>query len=57
VTPPADPHEWAELMRRLTAHWGERYGLEELRRWYFEVWNEPNLRSFWAGTQQDYFEL
>jgi xylan 1,4-beta-xylosidase len=44
-------------MRRLAAHWAERYGLEEVRRWYFEVWNEPNLRSFWAGTQQDYFEL
>jgi xylan 1,4-beta-xylosidase len=34
-----------------------RYGLGEVRRWYFEVWNEPNLRSFWAGTQEQYFEL
>ncbi len=57
VTPPADPHEWSELMRRLATHWVERYGAEEVRRWYFEVWNEPNLRSFWAGSQQDYFEL
>ena len=25
--------------------------------WYFEVWNEPNLDGFFAGTQQDYFDL
>jgi xylan 1,4-beta-xylosidase len=28
-----------------------------VRRWYFEVWNEPNLPAFWAGTQEEYFEL
>ena len=25
----------------------ERYGLDEVRRWYFEVWNEPNLHAEW----------
>jgi xylan 1,4-beta-xylosidase len=25
--------------------------------WYFEVWNEPNLDGFWAGSQEDYFRL
>jgi xylan 1,4-beta-xylosidase len=57
VTPPADYREWAELIRRLTQHWIDRYGPEEVRRWYFEVWNEPNLSAFWAGTQEDYFKL
>jgi len=28
----------------------------EVRSWYFEVWNEPNL-GFWTGTQADYFKL
>jgi xylan 1,4-beta-xylosidase len=57
VTPPADYRAWGGLIGRLTRHWAERYGLEEVRRWPFEVWNEPNLRSFWSGTQADYFEL
>jgi len=57
VTPPADYREWAELIRRLTHHWIDCYGAEEVRRWYFEVWNEPNLLAFWAGTQEDYFKL
>ena len=57
VTPPADYRAWAELVRRLVTHCVGRYGLAEVRRWYFEVWNEPNLSAFWAGTQAEYFEL
>ena len=25
--------------------------------WFFEVWNEPNLKAFWSGSQRDYFKL
>jgi xylan 1,4-beta-xylosidase len=57
VSPPADYKRWAELMRRLVRHWTECYGRAEVRQWYFEVWNEPNLRAFWAGTREQYFEL
>ncbi len=57
VTPPADYDAWATLIRKLVSHWVERYGLDEVRQWFFEVWNEPNLPAFWSGTQQDYFTL
>jgi xylan 1,4-beta-xylosidase len=57
VTPPRDYKQWANLIRSLVGHWVERYGLKEVRRWNFEVWNEPNLKAFWAGTQKDYFKL
>ncbi len=57
VTPPADLAAWAGLVHRLATHWVDRYGSAEVRRWYFEVWNEPNLPAFWAGTQEDYFAL
>jgi len=30
----------------------ERYGLAEIRDWFFEVWNEPNLRNCWAGKRE-----
>ena len=39
------------------AHWVQRYGHEEVRQWYFEVWNEPNLDAFFTGSQRDYFAL
>jgi xylan 1,4-beta-xylosidase len=57
VTPPADYGAWAELISRLAGHWVERYGRDEVRQWFFEVWNEPNLKAFWAGTRGQYFEL
>lgn len=57
VTPPADYDPWGTLIRKLVGHWVERYGIAEVRQWFFEVWNEPNLRAFWTGTQEDYFTL
>jgi len=58
VTPPKDYDKWAALIRALTQHFTERYGAEEVKTWYFEVWNEPNLTpGFWSGTQQEYFKL
>ncbi|HVT11440.1 MAG TPA: glycosyl hydrolase [Fimbriimonadaceae bacterium] len=57
VTPPEDYGAWATLIRKLVGHWVERYGIEEVATWFFEVWNEPNLKAFWTGTQADYFHL
>lgn len=57
VTPPKDYNKWEDLIRNLTAHFTERYGADEVKTWYFEVWNEPNLDGFWAGTQDEYFKL
>jgi xylan 1,4-beta-xylosidase len=57
VTPPKDYAQWALLIRDLVAHWVERYGMNEVRQWFFEVWNEPNLDAFGSGKQDDYFKL
>jgi xylan 1,4-beta-xylosidase len=57
VTPPRDYKQWATLIQKLVSHWVERFGAAEVRKWFFEVWNEPNLSSFWTGTQHDYFKL
>jgi xylan 1,4-beta-xylosidase len=57
VEPPKDYDAWATLIRKLVGHWVERYGATEVRQWYFEVWNEPNLTAFWTGKAEDYFKL
>lgn len=58
VTPPKDYDKWKALVQKLTEHFTERYGTEEVKSWYFEVWNEPNLKGgFWTGTQEEYFKL
>ncbi len=57
VTPPADYTQWASFISKLASHWIERYGAAEVSRWPIEVWNEPNMDSFWTGSQADYFRL
>ncbi|MFA9218966.1 MAG: beta-xylosidase [Sphingomonadaceae bacterium] len=52
------PAAWAALIKEFVLHIEQRYGKEEVRSWYFEVWNEPNLDGFWEkADQQAYFEL
>lgn len=59
VCKPKDINEWYALIQALVAHLTERYGEEEIKRWYFEVWNEPNHNSFFAEYKNidAYFEL
>ena len=58
VSPPKDYDKWDALIRDLAQHLVDRYGIEEVAQWYFEVWNEPNI-DFWTGDpkQATYFEL
>ncbi|HEY0749264.1 MAG TPA: hypothetical protein VGD63_21360 [Steroidobacteraceae bacterium] len=58
VAPPRDYAKWEGLVAAFAAHLIERYGIEEVAQWYFEVWNEPNI-DFWVGVpaQGSYFTL
>lgn len=58
VSPPKDYAKWDDLITQFTRHLVDRYGINEVAQWYFEVWNEPNIR-FWTGQpkQETYFEL
>ena len=58
VSPPKDYGKWDDLIRAFAHHLVDRYGIEEVAQWYFEVWNEPNI-DFWTGEpkQATYFEL
>ncbi len=56
--PPLDHGAWSEFVKNAVIHARQRYGVEEVRNWYFELWNEPNLMpSFWGGTQEEFFKL
>jgi xylan 1,4-beta-xylosidase len=50
VTPPKDYLKWDAFVAAFVRHCTERYGAEEVRSWFFEVWNEPNLDGFWMGN-------
>ncbi|HEY8718189.1 GH39 family glycosyl hydrolase [Pengzhenrongella sp.] len=55
--PPADFAAWGKLVGAFAKHMVDRYGIAEVRKWPFEVWNEPNLFTFYDGDQQSYFNL
>jgi xylan 1,4-beta-xylosidase len=54
---PKDDAKWAMLIRALISHWKERYGEDEITKWYYEVWNEPDIHGFWPHPLEDYFKL
>jgi xylan 1,4-beta-xylosidase len=58
VSPPKDYAKWDDLITQFAKHLVERYGIDEVSQWYFEVWNEPNI-DFWGGDpkQATYWEL
>jgi xylan 1,4-beta-xylosidase len=58
ISPPKDWDKWDALITGFTKHLIDRYGIDEIRQWYFEVWNEPNL-DFWGGDprQSTYWDL
>ena len=58
VSPPKSWDAWDGLMTHFAQHLVDRYGIDEVSQWYFEVWNEPNI-DFWGGIprQESYFEL
>jgi xylan 1,4-beta-xylosidase len=58
VSPPKSMDRWDDLVKHFVQHLVDRYGIDEVATWYFEVWNEPNI-DFWNGIprQRSYFDL
>ena len=58
VSPPKSMERWDALITEFARHLVARYGIEEVSKWYFEVWNEPNI-DFWNGIPRDksYYDL
>ncbi|KAF2104908.1 xylan 1,4-beta-xylosidase [Rhizodiscina lignyota] len=54
--PPKSYEKWGELIYQWAKHCLERYGLEEVNSWYWEIWNEPNI-PYWNGTIPQFYKL
>ncbi len=55
--PPKDYRKWYDMIFNLVRHCLERYGAEELRSWYWELWNEPDLEYYWKGSIDEFNKL
>ena len=58
-TAPADYAKWEHFIESFVRHITNRYGEEEIKKWYFEVWNEPDLESFFHSDDRmnEYFKI
>lgn len=54
---PKSYEEWSEYIKTFITFLIDRYGSKEVESWWFEVWNEPDLKGFFSGSQKDYFKL
>jgi xylan 1,4-beta-xylosidase len=57
ITPPKSYDKWAGLIRNLVLHFRDRYGHDEVKTWYFEVWNEPDIPPFYTADLTEYIKL
>ena len=63
VTPPKNVTKWSNFIKSFGQYLISKYGEKEISKWYFECWNEPDLKligpikSFWTGTMHDYYNL
>lgn len=56
ITPPKNYTQWSNLIQAFITHVVDRYGMDVVSQWQFEIWNEPNC-GFWSSDQTNYFKL
>lgn len=57
ISKPKNYDIWRDMIHELVAHCIERYGLEKVRSWYWEVWNEYDYSGFFNGSANDYYMM
>lgn len=51
--PPNNYQEWSDLIYSWVRHLADRYGTDQVAKWEWEAWNEPDI-FYWHGTVDDY---
>lgn len=58
TSPPKEMGQWLSLVQSFLTNCINRYGLEQVSTWYFQIWTEfPVNDIHWSGTLEQYFEL
>ena len=58
VSYPKDLSKWLNLVEAFIRHLIQRYGKNEVLKWYFEIWNEPNINNvFWFESKECFFDF
>ena len=54
---PANFVLWEKVISGFVSHWIDRYGIDEVRKWYFEIANEPEQFPLWNRDPSSFFAL
>ncbi len=54
---PQDYQLWGRITEELISHWIERYGLNVVKNWTFECWNEPYSERYFQGTTDEFIQI
>lgn len=58
TSPPKEMSQWLSLVQSFMMNCINRYGLDTVSEWYFQIWTEfPVHGIHWSGTLEQYFEL
>lgn len=56
VSYPKSLKKWTDLVSNFINHCIDRYGNEEVKQWYFQIWNAPDLSEvFWFENKEKFF--
>lgn len=55
--PPKDFDRWYDLVFNIIKHCLDRYGKEEVIKWKWEMWNEPDISNYWMGSEEEFFKM
>lgn len=53
ASPPKSYEQWSQLVYETVKHFNLDLGLDV----YYELWNEPDSKGFWLGTEEEFLKL
>lgn len=58
ISYPKNIKKWCGLVKSFIAHIISKYGSEEVEKWYFEIWNEPDYKNkYYPSTENVKFSF
>ena len=57
TSPPKEYRQWEELCADFTRHVISKYGLQEVKKWTFRCWNEPDGGFWYKSDLNEYLKL
>ncbi len=55
--PPTDYNKWYDFVDSLVSHCLHTFGEEEISKWQWRLYTEPDNADWWSGTKEEYYKF